>query len=677
MLNKLLKNNIFLTLFIWIIVFLIIYTFSILLINIDKSLSDRLYSSFIADKIKISKEIIVVTIDDESIKKIWKFPFSRDEYIPVIKNLNKDNVSVIWMDIIFSDKWPNINIDKKFAKSLKNAWNVIIWWWIEKNIFLKPYSLFEKSVLSYWYFQPINNKFNNKVYSLNTYWNYQNWKFFHFSIQVLRWYLKQFYWKDYFNFFKKDKKYFYITPDIKIPTINWKEFYINFAKTLNGKEKFYTVPFYKIYENNYDHKYFENKIIIIGYTAKGIKDIFFSPEWQKFWVYTHANVINTILTKQYKIYFDKNLEYLLLFLLIILSVYFNLSQKWKNLLISNLSIISIFIIIIFFIVIWLNFALNFPVQFIFGLVITLTISNILKSFMEDKNKTLLNKALSQYVSKDIAKEILSWEWKVKLDWERKNISIFFSDIEGFTSISEKMNPEELVIFLREYLWAMSNIIMDERGFIDKYEWDAIMALWWVFGYENSSTYDNCKSALLQQEKLRILNKDWKERFWEELKIRMWLHTWEAIVWNIGAEGRKMEFTALWDSVNLASRLEEVNKKYWTYLCVSETVYKEQKNNFEFRFLDQIKVKWKNIPVKIYELISKKWETSDLKKEIVLEFEKAIALYLEKNFEKAELIFKKLIQLWDKPSITYAKRCLAFKNQPPEKNWDWVWTMKTK
>jgi len=677
MLNKLLKNNIFLTLFIWIIVFLIIYTFSILLINIDKSLSDRLYSSFIADKIKISKEIIVVTIDDESIKKIWKFPFSRDEYIPVIKNLNKDNVSVIWMDIIFSDKWPNINIDKKFAKSLKNAWNVVIWWWIEKNIFLKPYSLFEKSVLSYWYFQPINNKFNNKVYSLNTYWNYQNWKFFHFSIQVLRWYLKQFYWKDYFNFFKKDKKYFYITPDIKIPTINWKEFYINFAKTLNGKEKFYTVPFYKIYENNYDHKYFENKIIIIGYTAKGIKDIFFSPEWQKFWVYTHANVINTILTKQYKIYFDKNLEYLLLFLLIILSVYFNLSQKWKNLLISNLSIISIFIIIIFFIVIWLNFALNFPVQFIFGLVITLTISNILKSFMEDKNKTLLNKALSQYVSKDIAKEILSWEWKVKLDWERKNISIFFSDIEGFTSISEKMNPEELVIFLREYLWAMSNIIMDERGFIDKYEWDAIMALWWVFGYENSSTYDNCKSALLQQEKLRILNKDWKERFWEELKIRMWLHTWEAIVWNIGAEGRKMEFTALWDSVNLASRLEEVNKKYWTYLCVSETVYKEQKNNFEFRFLDQIKVKWKNIPVKIYELISKKWETSDLKKEIVLEFEKAIALYLEKNFEKAELIFKKLIQLWDKPSITYAKRCLAFKNQPPEKNWDWVWTMKTK
>ena len=344
---------------------------------------------------------------------------------------------------------------------------------------------------------------------------------------------------------------------------------------------------------------------------------------------------------------------------------------------SNIAIISIFIIIIWTIVIWLGNALNFPAQFLFALILSLTVSNILKSYLEDKNKTLLNKALSQYVSKDIAKEILTGEWKVNLDWERKNISIFFSDIEGFTSISEKMKPEELVIFLREYLWAMSNIIMDERGFIDKYEWDAIMAMWWVFGYENSSTYDNCKSAILQQKKLNILNKDWKERFWEELKIRMWINTGEAIVWNIWATGRKMEFTALWDSVNLASRLEEVNKKYWTYLCVSEIVYEEQKYNFDFRYLDQIKVKWKNIPVKIYELISFKWEISDLKKGIISDFEKAIKLYLEKDFKKALNIFEELSLLWDNPSKTYILRCEEFIKNPPEHNWDWVWTMKTK
>ncbi|MDQ7023635.1 MAG: adenylate/guanylate cyclase domain-containing protein [Candidatus Gracilibacteria bacterium] len=297
--------------------------------------------------------------------------------------------------------------------------------------------------------------------------------------------------------------------------------------------------------------------------------------------------------------------------------------------------------------------------------------------MEDKNKTLLNKALSQYVSKDIAEEILSGEGKIKLDGERKRISIFFSDIEGFTSISEKMNPEELVIFLREYLGAMSNIIMDERGFIDKYEGDAIMALWGVFGYEKSSTYDNCLSALKQKDSLKKLNIEWKKRFGEELKIRMGLHTGNAIVGNIGAAGRKMDFTALGDSVNLASRLEEVNKKYGTYLCVSEVVYLEQKEKFDFRYLDQIKVKGKNIPVKIYELISIKGEINDLQKSIVSKFEKAIKLYLNRDFKVALNIFEELSILGDNPSKTYISRCEIFIKNPPEKNWDGVWTMKTK
>ncbi len=679
MLKKLLKNNITLTFLISIIVFWIIYLFSITLSNIDRSLSDRLYSSFISNKIKISDKIIVVTIDDESIKKIWKFPFSREKYIPVIENLNKSWVSVIGMDIIFVDE-SYTDIDKKFAESLKNAGNIIIWWISERKkdwklFFQKPLEIFKKSVLWYGYFEPIYKK-NRKVYSINTYNNYTNWKFNHFAIELYKAYLSKIYWKNYLDFFQKDKNYFYLTSKKKIPAINWKEFNINF-RSKNNPEKFYTESFYNIFTDNYNKKYFKDKIVIIGYTAKWIKDVFESPEWQKFWVYTHASIINTIITKQYKIYFNKNLEYLLLFLLIILSVYFNLSQRWKKLLTSNLAIIAIFIIIIWIIYDGLQKPLNFPAQFLFSLIISLTVSNILKSYLEDKNKTLLNKALSQYVSKNIADEILSGEWKVKLDWERKNISIFFSDIEGFTSISEKMEPEELVIFLREYLWAMSHIIMDKNWFIDKYEWDAIMALWWVFWYEQSSTYDNCISAINQQQKLQILNIGWKERFWEELKIRMWLHTWEAIIWNIGAEGRKMEFTALWDSVNLASRLEEVNKKYWTYLCVSEIVYKEQKDNFDFRYLDQIKVKWKNIPVKIYELISKKWEILESKKNIINNFEKAIKLYLNKDFEKAIKEFEELSLIWDNPSKTYISRCEDFIINPPEQNWDWVWTMKTK
>lgn len=683
MIKKLIKNNIFLTIFIWIIVFWIIYIFSIYLVNIDKSLSDKLYSNFVSENLKVSDKIIVVKIDDESIEKIWKFPFSRSEYIPIIENLKDKWAAVVWMDIIFADK-SNDEVDEEFAKSLEKVWNVIIWWWIlnkkPNRIFQKPYQLFEKLVMGYWYFHPIYNINNDKVYSVNAYWNYNNWKYFHFWIQVLRWYLSKIYWKDYFDYFKKDDKYFYVNDKVKVPAKNWKEININFLSK-NNPIAFKTFSFYKLankeFYKKFSDNYFKDKIIIIWYTAKWLKDIFISPEWQEFWVYTHANLINTILTNQYKIYFNKNLEYFLIFILILLSVYINLTQRWKNLIISNLSIISIFTLIIWFVIDIQKTPLNFPTEFIFALIITLTISNILKSFIEDKNKSLLNKALSQYVSKNIAQEILSWDWKVKLDWEKKYISIFFSDIEWFTSISEKMNPEELVKFLREYLWEMSNIIMDNKWLIDKYEWDAIMALWWVFWYENSSTYDNCISAINQQKKLKLLNIEWKKRFWEELKIRMWLHTWEAIVWNIWATGRKMEYTALWDSVNLASRLEEVNKKYWTYLCVSEIVFKKQKDNFDFRYLDQIRVKWKNIPVKIYELISIKWELDNLKNDIINRFEEAIDLYLNKDFKKALNIFEELSILWDNPSKTYISRCKVFIKNPPEENWDWVWTMKTK
>jgi adenylate cyclase len=301
----------------------------------------------------------------------------------------------------------------------------------------------------------------------------------------------------------------------------------------------------------------------------------------------------------------------------------------------------------------------------------------LKSFSEDSNKKRLHQALSQYVSSDIAWEILHRKWNVNLNGERKYISIFFSDIEWFTTISEKMKPEELVSFLREYLWAMSHIIMDKRWLVDKFEWDAIMALWWVFWHETRSTYDNCCSAIEQQKQLSILNIEWQERFWEKLKIRMWLHSWEAIVWNIWAEWRKMEYTALWDSVNLASRLEEVNKKYGTYLCVSENIYLSQKEHFSFRYLDQIRVKGKSIAVKIYELIWYTDETSDLQKDIIRRFEEAIKLYLSMNFLESQKIFSELSQLWDNPSDTYIWRCKIYTKNPPENDWDWVWTMKTK
>jgi adenylate cyclase len=225
---------------------------------------------------------------------------------------------------------------------------------------------------------------------------------------------------------------------------------------------------------------------------------------------------------------------------------------------------------------------------------------------------------------------------------------------------------------------MSEIIMENKGFIDKYEWDSIMALFWIFWKTaETKTFDIIQSAISQQKKLKELNKEFKEILWEELKVRMWIHCWEAIIWNIWAKWKKMEFTALWDNINLASRLEWVNKFYNTYICCSENIYQEQKENFCFRFLDNIKVKWKYNWVKIYELLWKKWEITEKQKEIKKIFEEALKYYFKKDFKKAIELFKKSEKIWDKTSTIFIFRCEYLLKNPVKENWNWIWEMKEK
>ena len=484
---------------------------------------------------------------------------------------------------------------------------------------------------------------------------------------------------NYKSFLKNN--YYFLTPNTKVPLArnNKNEVLINFI----DNKKFKKVSFVDIYNKKSFNKLkksldFKDKIILVWTAADGIKDIFYTPNWIEYGVYIHANMLNTVLNRSYLVYFDKKLEWLLIFLLIIISVYFNLSRSSYVLVFSNISIFIIFLLIFpVLTVLFTNLIINFPLELIFALILSFTSSNIIKYLIENKNKQKLNKALSEYVSHDIASEILSWAWKINLNWEKKEVAVFFSDIEWFTTISEKLSPENLVSFLKEYLGSMSTMIIEERGFIDKYEWDAVMAIRWAFSEKWDYCYQACNSALAQTKTLRLLNKKFKESIWATIKVRIWINFWEVILWNIWAKWKKMEFTALWDNVNLASRLEWVNKFYGTYLCVSETVYNKVKWDFEFRFLDKIRVKWKNIWIKIYELIDYKNELTSNQISILSDFEKALNMYFKMDFKNALDVFEKLILVWDMPSKTFALRCKNFILSPPSTSWDWIREMMEK
>lgn len=676
--TKIFKNKNFLSIFLALIVFVIIFSLSLDLLN--KNLQKYFNQDW-----NIDNRIVIIKIDDDTVWKLWRFPFDRKIYTNLIKNLNKAWATTIWFDIIFADK-TNTWSDNELIKTIKDAWNIILWWGtLDKTtnwIFEKPIKDLVNSSLLLWTFDVSPDKLTNTVFSASPYRNFSNWYYEYFWISLLRAYYSYiFNDKTYLtDKIKTDNNFINIKDKIIIP-LSYKsnsDILINF-----NTNSFKTFSFYDIYDDkqfsiqeSLEWKNFlKDKIVLVWSTLRWV-DVFKTPVWENFWVFVHAHFLNTVLTKNFSKYFDRELELLLIFLVTILAIYLNLNKGWKFLIISNIAIIWI-IFAYFSILKNLRLVSNFPFELILSILLSAVISNIVKYIIENKDKNKLNTALSEYVSKDIAEEILSWDWSVNLEWEKKRIAIFFSDIEWFTNISEKFSPEKLISFLKDYLTEMSEIIFSNKWFINKYEWDAIMALRWVFWKEENISKKACETALLQKQKLIELNKKWEKKWIPLIKVRIWINSWEAIIWNIWAIWKKLEFTAIWDNVNLASRLESINKFYSTYICVSESTYADTKDIFEFRYIDKIKVKWKNIATNIYELLDYKWKLNEAEQNLYNDFQKWIDLYLNRNFQKALEIFNKLIELWDKPSLVYKERCNTYIDNPPPDSWDQSWTMTEK
>ncbi len=677
-----LKNKNILTIGISCLIVWVLFASSWFLRVLNKTLQNQYYSlkNDVAG-ISANPHIIIVELDNKTFDMIGSFPFPRSVYAQALENIEKFHPAVVAFDILFLD--PSLpQEDAIFQKILWLQDNIVLWSATDigekevqipyfkniKNGFLFPEV--EKSNKTVYSFSPLFEDKNNIIYE-------------HFTLQILRSFYTLLYGDETFQkpgMLTSTQYIFSPTLSYPLSSKNSEEILINFI----DPKKFTRISFWDLLTEEsttlLDAKIdFQDKIFLIGPAAEGLKDDFFTPNGTEYGVNIHANILNTLLSKQYMMYFNKNLEWILIFFLIILSVSVNLSSSRKVLIWSNIAIILIFWFLFpLSILLGTNLILNYPSEIIFSLILALWSANIVKYLIEDKNKQRLNKALTEYVGSSIAEEILSEQGKLNFDGEEKLLLYFFSDIEGFTTFSEILSPKELVGFLREYLTIMTSCIMEQQGYVDKFEGDAIMALWGAFTPLDAHSYTSlCESALKQQEALIFLNQKWGEKFGKKISVRMGLHGWEAIVWNIGALGKKMDFTALGDHVNLASRLEGANKFYGTYICVSEVIYNETKNIFFYRFLDEIQVKWKDNSVKIYELIAKNTEVSQEKKEQYTQFEQAQSLYTQRKFKQAKTLFEELRLLWDIPSETYITRCDMFLENPPESDWKGVWRMMEK
>ncbi|MGA9406151.1 MAG: CHASE2 domain-containing protein [Bacteroidota bacterium] len=306
-------------------------------------------------------------------------------------------------------------------------------------------------------------------------------------------------------------------------------------------------------------------------------------------------------------------------------------------------------------------------------------SAVYQYLTERKQKVMIKGMFSQYLNPHVVNELIAHPEKLKLGGERKELSVLFSDIAGFTTFSEKLPPEELVLVLNEYLSAMTEIVFRNDGTLDKYEGDAVMAFWGAPVELDNNALHACNAALEMQEKLVEIREKWKAEGKPNVYVRIGLNTGEMVVGNMGGVG-KFDYTVIGDSVNLGSRLEGANKQYGTFIMASERTQELVKDSFVFRELDLLIVKGKTTPIKVFELLGRKNDSVPKKKILAIEqYLRGLDLYRQKNFEQAIQKFNEALAIdpTDTPSSLYIERSQLYLTTPPPDDWNGVFVLKTK
>ena len=297
------------------------------------------------------------------------------------------------------------------------------------------------------------------------------------------------------------------------------------------------------------------------------------------------------------------------------------------------------------------------------------------AIVEGKEKRFIKGAFGKYLSPAKVAEIFADPSSLTLGGEKRPLSLLFSDLSGFTTISEDMDAQDLIALLNEYLNEMTQVVFDEDGYLDKYIGDAIMAFWNAPKDVPDHPDRAMRTAILMQRRMDALNERWAEGNddHEPLKVRIGVHTGEVVVGNVGGEDR-FDYSAIGDAVNLAARLEPANKTYDTLNMVSQATLEAGKGEYRVRELDNIVVKGKEAPVKVYELLELQGvELKAQKEEALKHYEVGMRAYKEHDWEGAKKHFHAATSACpdDGPSILYITRCEENIADPPPPDWDFV------
>jgi adenylate cyclase len=307
-----------------------------------------------------------------------------------------------------------------------------------------------------------------------------------------------------------------------------------------------------------------------------------------------------------------------------------------------------------------------------GVALTLFSAGLIYYTTEGRQKMFIKNAFKQYLSPAVIEKLIQHPEHLKLGGERRMLSIFFSDLEGFTGISEGLDPEALTSLLNDYLSAMTDIIHEEGGTVDKYEGDAIIAFWNAPLEQPDHARRCVRAAMRCQARLAEMRPMFRERLGKDLKMRIGINSGPAIVGNMGSHTR-FDYTMIGDAVNLASRLEGINKQFGTYTMISQSAMEQMDGAFPVRELSRVAVVGRKEPVVVYEPLLP--EDIERMQSRLAGFSKGLTLFYQGDFPAAETVFSGLADE-DPAARAYMNKCRELIDHPPEE-WQGVWVITTK
>lgn len=426
---------------------------------------------------------------------------------------------------------------------------------------------------------------------------------------------------------------------------------------------------------------FRDKYVIVGGSAIGLMDYKSTP----FTIYNaypgmeiHATILSNLLQRDFMREAPLWISYALsiAFAFFVSWIFFRIGKITPATIVVSAAIVG-YLAVVLLAFRYLEFWLPVGAPLL-SIIIGFSLSGAVSFVTEGRHRRELRRVLNRYMSPRVVDEVLLHPDDFELGGRELEATVFFSDIKNFTGLSERMSPKEVVTSLNEYFTLACDVVLTHGGMLDKYIGDAIMAVFGAPLQSDKHAVNACLAAIEVQDQLRNYYSHSENRKGPIFETRVGLNSGKMIIGNIGSL-KRLDYTAIGDSVNLASRLEGVNKEFGTRIIISESTYEQVKDEIEARELDLIRVKGKQIPIRIYELICKKGGLSPSQADLVSMFHEALVLYRSMKWKKAGEVFQEILTAHpeDGPSKTYAERCKMLASVGVPKDWDRVFVMTTK